>query len=45
MVNRTTEVKIAQLNAKINKAEQSGNASAGVVRKWKRQIRNLSKAE
>ena len=39
----STEVKIAQLKSKIMKAEQKGNGSAGVVTKWKRQIRNLSK--
>lgn len=39
----STEVQIAQLKSKIMKAEQKGNGSAGVVTKWKRQIRNLSK--
>lgn len=38
----TKEVQIAQLKAKVTKAEMKGNGSAGVVRKWKRQIRNLS---
>ena len=37
------EVQIATLKSKITKAEQKGNGTAGVVTKWKRQIRNLSK--
>ena len=37
------EVQIATLNCKITKAEQKGNGTAGVLTKWKRQIRNLSK--
>ena len=37
------EVQIATLQGKITKAEQKGNGTAGVVTKWKRQIRNLSK--
>lgn len=39
----STEVKIQILQNKINKAESRGNASSGCVRKWRREIRNLSK--
>ena len=38
-MNKEARVKI--LEARINKAEQTGNGSAGVVRKWKRQARRL----
>ena len=37
------EVQIATLKSKITKAEQKGNGTGGVVTKWKRQSRNLSK--
>ena len=37
------EVQIATLKSKIMRTEQKGNGTAGVVTKWKRQIRNLSK--
>lgn len=39
----TKEVQIAILKCKIQKSENRGNSTAGVVRKWERQIRNLSK--
>lgn len=38
-----TQTKIEILKSKINKAEQKGNSQMGVVRKWQREIRNLSK--
>lgn len=39
----SVEVKIETLKYRIQKAEGRGNATAGVIRKWKRQIRNLTK--
>lgn len=39
----TNEVKRKILLNKINVAESKGNGASGVVRKWKRQVRNLSK--
>lgn len=40
MDNKT---RITVLEGKIRKTEQRGYASSGCVRKWKREIRNLSK--
>lgn len=37
------EIKIKVLEAKITRAENRGFSSMGVVRKWRREIRNLSK--
>jgi hypothetical protein len=37
------EIQINILKSKVNKAEAKGNGTAGVVRKWNRQIRNLQK--
>ena len=39
----SNDVKIATLSYKVRRAESKGNVTAGVVRKWNRQIRNLSK--
>jgi len=36
------EAQKARLEMKVRYAEAKGNGSAGVVRKWKRQIRKLS---
>ena len=39
----TNTEKIALLKSRLVKVEQNGNATSGVARKIKRQIRNLSK--
>ena len=39
----TKETKIQWLEYRINLAIQRGNGTAGVIRKWEREIRNLSK--
>lgn len=38
----TNEIKIEILKRKINLTTQRGNGTAGVIRKWEREIRNLS---
>ena len=38
----SNEVKVKILSNRVKVAEEKGNGTAGVVRKWKRQIRNLS---
>lgn len=38
----SNEVKVKTLKEKIKIAEGKGNGASGVVRKWKRQIRNLT---
>ena len=40
-MNKETRIKV--LEGKITRAENRGFISMGVVRKWKREIRNLSK--
>ena len=37
------EIRIKVLKGKITRAEDRGFSSMGVVRKWRREIRNLSK--
>lgn len=37
------DMRIKVLQGKIMRAENRGNGAAGVVRKWSREIRNLSK--
>lgn len=37
------EIRIKVLQGKITRAENRGFSSMGVVRKWKREIRNLKK--
>lgn len=39
----SNEIRIKVLQGKIAQAESKGNGTAGVVRKWKREVRNLSK--
>ena len=40
---KNKEIEIKRLQIKIKTAENKGNAGSGCVRKWQRQIRNLSK--
>lgn len=42
MISNETKIKILQ--NRINVAESKKNGEAGVVRKWKRLIRNMEKA-
>lgn len=39
----TKEVRTKVLKGKIQKTEMKGYAGAGVIRKWRREIRNLNK--
>ena len=40
----SNEVRAKVLETKIRLAEDKGNGSSGVVRRWKRELRNLMKS-